>query len=463
MTFAPPPAFLSAADHGLDPAKTDATNTTALNEAIDAAQAQGGGIVMIPPGTYMITGTISVTASGVTLQGANQQATVLQFNNGSSNCVVIGGQTSIVYGVHIAQMTLKGDSKTGGDLLHATNIGNMIIRDVTMVDGYNGFYHDTSNNVLLSNVNINLSQPGGSYGIKWYSTADEATPSHVTTLDSVIVNCNLTGADGMIVDGYCHTLRIKSMGILRSNHGLCIRNTQQSDRYFPQFLFCDNLEVDGVQAQALRIDGGRQFRFNNSDFFNHYIEDASDTDCIHITADANASVTSAIWFSSCRIAGAQQRGLYSECKNLTIANCYIGNNSRAGLGRHPAIELGGSGVNGVSLSTRIIGCAIGANFGDYGNQSYGVVANALVSRVAILGCDFGHCTVAAIVDNTGGHGNIAWRGCFDINGSALPDNMAVVAVDPAHPPEGSLWENRAGGAAKVALRGNTVTIASYRP
>ena len=48
MTFAPPPAFLSAADHGLDPAKTDATNTTALNEAIDAAQAHVKGVVTTP-------------------------------------------------------------------------------------------------------------------------------------------------------------------------------------------------------------------------------------------------------------------------------------------------------------------------------------------------------------------------------------------------------------------------------
>lgn len=195
----------------MDPARTD---TTSLNNAIAAAPAQGGGVVVIPPGTYTITGTIGVTASGITLQGANQHATVLQFNNGSSDCLVVGGQPSSVYGVLISQMTLKGDGKTGGD--------------------------------LLNNVNINLSQPGGSYGIKWYSAAGEATPSHVTTLDGVIINCNLTGADGMIVDGYCHTLRVKCMGVLYSNHGLYIQDTQKSDAYFPQFMFCDDLEIDGV-------------------------------------------------------------------------------------------------------------------------------------------------------------------------------------------------------------------------
>ncbi len=71
----------------------------------------------------------------------------------------------------------------------------------------------------------------GSNGIR---LAAEATPSHVTTLDSVIVNCNLTGADGMIIDGYCHTLRIKCMGITaEAITCLYIRNTQKSDRIFP--------------------------------------------------------------------------------------------------------------------------------------------------------------------------------------------------------------------------------------
>lgn len=454
---ATPPAFIGAADYGMDEAKTDGTNTTALNNAIAAAQAQGGGVVVLPPGTYTITGTISVTASGITLQGANQHASVLQFNNGSSDCLVVGGQPGSVYGVLIAQMTLRGAGKTGGDLLHATNISNMTVRDVTMSDGYNGFYHEISNNVLLNNVNINLSQPGASYGIKWYSAAGEATPSHVTTLDGVIVNCNLTGADGMIVDGYCHTLRVKCMGILRSNRGLYIRNTQGSDAYFPQFMFCDDLEIDGVQAQALRIEAGRQFHFNNSDFFNNYAGGGSDTDCIYIVADAAASVTSAIWFTSCRVSAAQQRGIYSEAKNLTLAGCYIGNNSLAGAGAHPAIELGGSGTS-ASVGNRFTGCLIGANFGDIPSQSYGVVAHPDVRRVSIIGCDFAHCVTGAILDNTDFPGNVAWRGCFDISGAPLPDNVAILPRDPANPPEGALWENLRRANLKVQIQGTARTI-----
>jgi hypothetical protein len=350
-------------------------------------------------------------------------------------------------------MTLKGEGKTGGDLLHATNISNMTVRDVTMSDGYNGFYHERSNNVLLNNVNINLSQPGGSYGIKWYSAAGESTPSHVTTLDSVIVNCNLTGADGMIIDGYCHTLRVKCMGILRSNHGLYIRNTQNSDSYFPQFMFCDDLEIDGVQTQALRIEAGRQFHFNNSDFFNNCSEGGGDTDCVYIAADETASVTSAIWFTSCRIAAAHHRGIYSEATNLTLTSCYVGNNSLAGAGGCPGIELGGT-----SVGNRFTGCLIGANFGDVPSQSYGVVAHPDVRRVSIIGCDFAHCITDAILDNTDFPGNVAWRGCFDINGAPLPDNMAILPRDPSDPPEGALWENLRRANVKVQINGTIRTI-----
>src|SRR5579859_5141341 len=245
------------------------------------------------------------------------------------------------------------------------------------------------------------------------------------------------------------------MGILRSNHGLYIQNTQNSDSYFPQFMFCDDLEIDGVQTQALRIEAGRQFHFNNSDFFNNCSEGGGDTDCVYIAADGTASVTSAIWFTSCRIAAAKHRGIYSEAANLTLANCYIGNNSLAGAGNYPAIELGGA-----SVGNRLTGCLIGANFGDLPLQNYGVVAQPDVRRVAIIGCDFAHCVNGAILDNTDYRGNVTWRGCFDINGAPLPDNMAILPRDPSDPPEGAVWENVRRAAVKVHMSGTTRTIAT---
>ncbi len=216
-----------------------------------------------------------------------------------------------------------------------------------------------------------------------------------------------------------------------------------------------------VQTQSpARIEAGRQFHFNNSDFFNNYLGGGSDTDCIYIAADGAASVTSAIWFTSCRIAAARHRGIYSEGKNLTLANCYIGNNSLAGAGSYPAIELGGSGTNGGSVGSRFTGCLIGANYGDFPSQSYGVVAQSEIHRVAIIGCDFAHCATGAILDNTDYPGAVAWRGCFDIDGAPLPDNMAILPRDPSDPPEGTLWENVRRATAKIQIKGSARTIAT---
>lgn len=50
-------------------------DTAAIQAAINAAQGFGGGVVVLPPGKYKVTSTLSVTASNVKLQGFGQGAT----------------------------------------------------------------------------------------------------------------------------------------------------------------------------------------------------------------------------------------------------------------------------------------------------------------------------------------------------------------------------------------------------
>ena len=61
--------------------KTD--DTAALQAAIDAARAAGGGTVVIPPGTYR-TGTLAID-SRVHLEGSGIEATVLKLRDGAND------------------------------------------------------------------------------------------------------------------------------------------------------------------------------------------------------------------------------------------------------------------------------------------------------------------------------------------------------------------------------------------
>lgn len=68
----------AAAGFGADPQGT-MDSTAAVQQAIDAASAQGGAVVLLPAGTYRFDGTLSVTASNVVLRGAGAAQTKLYF------------------------------------------------------------------------------------------------------------------------------------------------------------------------------------------------------------------------------------------------------------------------------------------------------------------------------------------------------------------------------------------------
>lgn len=60
-----------------------ADDTTGFQAAIDAAGAAGGGVVLVPPGTYNISAALTMTSAGVTIQGVGSP--IIQSTSGSAN------------------------------------------------------------------------------------------------------------------------------------------------------------------------------------------------------------------------------------------------------------------------------------------------------------------------------------------------------------------------------------------
>jgi hypothetical protein len=128
----------------------NATNDrAAVQAAIDAASAAGGGVVYFPPGTYAITPSNGVgltVPSGVNLIGAGRRATQLR-KNGASVLIDISGPSTDPNGTThvkysgIQSMTLNGNSQAGL-ILRCYYSNNHVFRDVfftsnadVMVDG----------------------------------------------------------------------------------------------------------------------------------------------------------------------------------------------------------------------------------------------------------------------------------------------------------------------------------------
>ncbi len=70
--------FDVASGYGADPTGA-ADSTAAIQAAIDAAEAAGGGIVRFPAGLFRVDGVLAVEASGVVLRGAGPAASRLAF------------------------------------------------------------------------------------------------------------------------------------------------------------------------------------------------------------------------------------------------------------------------------------------------------------------------------------------------------------------------------------------------
>ena len=53
-------------------------DTTAIQAAISAAQNAGGGVVLLPPGTYLVSSSFTISVAGVVLMGSGRLATTIQ-------------------------------------------------------------------------------------------------------------------------------------------------------------------------------------------------------------------------------------------------------------------------------------------------------------------------------------------------------------------------------------------------
>ena len=83
--------YYNVQTYGASPSASAATNTTAFQNAINAAAAAGGGTVFIPTGTYLVSGPINITSNGIKILGASGSGSnVKQSVNGSDTFVFSG-------------------------------------------------------------------------------------------------------------------------------------------------------------------------------------------------------------------------------------------------------------------------------------------------------------------------------------------------------------------------------------
>lgn len=121
------PAYGATGDGSTD-------DTAALQAAIDAAEAAGGGIVFFPKGTYRTTAALSLTGK-VSLWGAGQNASAIVIDS-ASNLGVIANASPSSYCQEIRGLRIGALQTTTGNVVALTGTSFFRISDCHFGDAY---------------------------------------------------------------------------------------------------------------------------------------------------------------------------------------------------------------------------------------------------------------------------------------------------------------------------------------
>lgn len=181
--------------YGADPTGTSDC-VTAVQAAIDAAEAASGGCVFFPPGTYRFNSGLTITTSNVTLMGSGRGSTLLFPYQTTGDFLYINGAT-VLQRDSLRDLTIYSQAEaTSGALVHFDRCNHARMSNVELAAYFGGLHlesvaHSDFTNVdLTSDANF-TSAKVGSYLLKISKHASGVNPSELH-----FTNCDWRGQDG---------------------------------------------------------------------------------------------------------------------------------------------------------------------------------------------------------------------------------------------------------------------------
>jgi hypothetical protein len=356
-----------------------ADDTLKIQDAITAVSVNGG-TVHFPVGTYLITGTLNVQANGIVLQGESTTGSKLQFNNGVLDSIYLQGLSAPgIYNCQINDLTLEHGTKTGGAAIRLYRANQCQFARLNINNCWNGFDLKTINNVIISESVV--TQIKGAFGCKFWSLGDGTERADVLTIENTVFQLNNNGGDGIVWDGFAHTMRIFGVGVLSANRGILIKNTASSGSYYPSFGEFFDLEIDGTNGTSCRIEAGSVIAFNGCELFN--LSTATGP-ILEILSDTSGSYTNAIRIANSRIFGGNREAINCAGRNIIITGSQIGGGANTG---HNCIN-----INNNTQDFIISNCSIGVSWGSFiSKYSHAIAIAATTYRGLITNNSFFGC------------------------------------------------------------------------
>lgn len=223
-------------------------DTLAINAAITAVNASGGGIVYFPAGTYLVAdagGSTGISLlSKVTLRGAGVGATTIKTKNSSNaHLINISDGTS---DVAVTDMTLDGNRANQSASVHCLRVAgvvNLLVQNLEIQEAYQygiGIQGGTNKNVRLVNLDIHDT---GADGIDIKNLNDDNEDVHISN-----VSVRSWGNNGALTV----QAAIDCRGPVRANN-IWISSPVQADAVAFRFRQGELLDTNGLGAHRASL------------------------------------------------------------------------------------------------------------------------------------------------------------------------------------------------------------------
>ncbi len=378
-------------------------DTTAIQAAIDAADAAGGGSVVFDGKAYLHTGLSMAECNNVVLQGVAGWNTFPGFNAGTR--LVYGGTANGdwiimdsadqcgIYDMHLrASVTLTG----GNAIRHVrvTQVGTYCrFRDLNIASPFNGIEGKGVSFSMFDRVAITSFT--GDYGLKLHG--DNAQATVYCHFDNLYVDGTDTAGACVWLEGNSQSHEFNDCYFRDGTYGVRCTNIGGSTIVpgIPKFFRCEIETVSGpgYSFEAVAFPYVTDCYVGVNGF-------GTLGDGIYI----GPAVRGYVWLTNCDIRGNGRHGInISACDaRVMVNNCTCSNNSQDATNTYSGLYIAAGMVQGVQVRG---GCYGGNIWGDPNGatlkQRYGIEVLAAANYYIIQGVDARGNATAGIQDGGG--------------------------------------------------------------
>jgi len=405
-------------------------DTDAIQDAINAAGAAGGGVVFLPPGTYLVSDTLEFYFPGVFLRGAGMWNTKLTRSTDYGDTIIFGGGQAgtgtLLSNTGISDLTIISTGlTTSGAHIRYSGVTRHQLKGIYLNNGFIGIRADALTAAYFSDLYIVFTDiyGGSATGRRYMQFGSAYSYSHSSSGDVFITNFNIRGnTSGQVTE---FGINIEGADGIWFENGHVGNSTSANIRIGGptvdaiNLIFFSNVMTDEGTGFGLLLESTATLAFRTIKFANCLFKSGGIPawGTVGIVVAAGCEV-SGLSFDNCTVTEYGRSGvslLSTDSELITFSNCTIRGNGRNTADTYPGYSI----ANDVS-SVVISGGSSGSGYkpGEAASQSYGIQFGTGHSNIVVSGVDLTGNTLGSVL---GGSSSVS------VLDSCLTQDSATVA------------------------------------